>query len=81
MMDWQPIETAPKDGRWVLVYSPFGVNSDMDDPPLYVTTARFDAEWRGGVWYHHYADGIGHCIKGATMWAPIRAPDDRSVTG
>lgn len=21
-MDWQPIDTAPKDGRWVLVFAP-----------------------------------------------------------
>ena len=77
---WQPIETAPKDGRWLLVYCPDGSNSYNDDPPLFVTTAFFDSEWRGGVWYHHYDDGVGHYLQ-PTHWMPLpEAPDDRSVT-
>jgi len=70
-MKGQPIETAPKDGSWLLVYCPSGANSHNDDPPLFVTTSRFDAD--AGGWYHHYADGVGHYLK-PTMWASIYAP-------
>ena len=69
-MDWQPIATAPKDGTWLLLFSPLGVNSLDSDPPLYITTAS----WWDGVWYHHYSDGVGHFINGPTHWMPLPPP-------
>jgi hypothetical protein len=42
MTDWQPIETAPKDGIWVLLYS----------PPGGFSVARYwpSFGFRGGFW-------------------------------
>jgi hypothetical protein len=64
-MDWQPIESAPKDG-WFLAFKPscaviVGTILDGDHP---------DCEFDGGVhegWSHQYVDGITH-------WMPLPEP-------
>lgn len=76
-MKWQPIETAPKDGTWVLACVP-------DSDPFYVKTrggyslapeaihwaiyhpnSRGKAEWR---------DQYGISRPHVTHWMPLPAP-------
>ena len=45
MSDWQPIETATKDGTWVALLLPEPVQ-DSDWPPYSVTTSRWIHEVR-----------------------------------
>jgi hypothetical protein len=65
---WRPIETAPKDGRWMLIYDSAGPGPKRDDddypdwPP--VMTARWEREngWtgEGRIW-----------PEDPTHWMPI----------
>jgi hypothetical protein len=72
MTEWQPMDTAPKDGSWVLLSSDTDESSYyftpfLEGPPLHVVTAH----WRFGSWEHHYNDGIGHSINSPTGWMPL----------
>lgn len=67
---WQPIETAPKDGRFVLLLDRANIPGDG------VIMGRYDAD--AGAWY----DGCGmeryeqdESLK-PTRWRPIPAPPD-----
>ena len=61
-MDWQPIDTAPKDGRSILVY---GLPKDIEG-------VRFTAP---GV-HAAYWDSIdsSYCLKGASWLGPFIEP-------
>lgn len=68
-MDWQPIETAPKDGTIILLFC----------PEYEMLTDRYGA----GEWEDHgpYAEQMGapgtwiHFLEGEpTHWAPISPP-------
>jgi hypothetical protein len=66
------METAPKDGSWVLLSSDDDQNSYIYSPfiaetPLHVVTAR----WNFDAWDHHYNDGMGHNIDSPTGWMPL----------
>ena len=75
-MEWQPIETAPKDGTWVLCY---GLAHDEDASEPRIFTAVW-TNWRNGKklknWWWQFAwfDGgyYGECEP--THWMPIPAP-------
>lgn len=43
MSDWRPIDTAPKDGTWVLIYSP------LISISLYPMAAFWDDGWMSVV--------------------------------
>lgn len=69
-MDWQPIETAPKDGRTILVF---------DDGEVVTVKWRYDDRW-GGAWgsEDYIQDGsiyddalIAHS---PTHWMPLPDP-------
>ena len=60
-MNWQPIETAPKDGTNFLACSP--------------TSSVFWAHWANGVvdsssWHESH----GYMARTATHWMPVPAP-------
>lgn len=63
--DWQPIETAPKDGTAILGFFPqrMGYIARQDAIPIY---------WRGHLWANSTS---GHDIyDGPTRWMPLPAP-------
>lgn len=59
LLDWQPIETAPKDGTMILA----GRNQAID-------LVRWGEEWNGMNWL----DAGGHVIGRPTHWMPLPAP-------
>lgn len=65
-MDWQPIETAPKDGTEVILYV-----ADFDS----VTTGWYSS--RTGLWPRHdefTEDGDACNIGLPTHWMPLPEP-------
>jgi hypothetical protein len=64
---WQPIETAPKDGTWVLVYDP-----SIIKPSHRVQVAHYDAD--AALWMDQF-----NCAVDSPVWAPM--PERRLPTG
>ena len=79
-MNWQPIETAPKDGTWVLVYGD-GTKDERENGKIAV--AQY-TNWRNGVthkegWWQFawYDGGYYGQFNNPTHWAPLpEAPTD-----
>jgi hypothetical protein len=68
-MKWQPIATAPKDGRHVLV-------SCNQDPPAFVSEAFYEADGDRG-WYQantHWTDAHDGSLRDVTHWMPLPKP-------
>jgi hypothetical protein len=67
-MDWQPIETAPKDGTHILIYCP--------------EEKRIVSSWwwnqpktkRGGAWYGTDPMDRLNWIQFPTHWTPLPPP-------
>lgn len=87
MSEWQPIETAPRDGTAILLFYPEGRwidpgeanDSDGQVQPDMIV-ARFDVEWgkRSGMdancWEGYYN---AFCGRGEpTHWMPLPDPPD-----
>lgn len=77
MTDWQPIETAPKDGSAISViggeYISEAANKKPLNFPLTVQYAPDGGGYSGCLWSHaidHYY-GIGCC---PTHWMPLPKP-------
>lgn len=68
-MEWQPIETAPKDGTWVLVWGPPAEDSDDDGPAAVV-------RWNGYFWEMDATDDRGEFSPPfcETHWMPLPEP-------
>ena len=71
-MQWQPIETAPKDGTWLLVTG-FKKGKRKTISHLYVVAAWFHFSERypekGGYWY--YGEDNDLFIREPTHWADL----------
>ena len=69
MGNWQPIETAPKDGMQILVWSP--VFRELPPNPRYLL-----ARWNGVLW--SMGQGLGWSHEGAIecefVWMPLPPP-------
>lgn len=63
---WQPIETAPKDGRKVLLYDSGYVHSDSS-----YLIAGFDM---GAWWGQSTRSGVSIVWRNATHWMPLPEP-------
>lgn len=80
MSEWQTIETAPKDGTWVLVCGgAIDYGWDGDTAPMAVV-AQFTHELNGterseGTWQFAWYDGgyYGE-YENPTHWMPLRDP-------
>jgi hypothetical protein len=78
MGEWQPIETAPKDGRFVLLHVPKGLESGVITVGAYWKsdargeTGRFlKGHWDG--WLGMDADIVSSWCH-PTHWMPLPAP-------
>lgn len=68
MQEWQPIETAPKDGRDILVH--------VKAPSANLV---YIAHWGSEDWVSHYGTGGGSCLNGwksPAYWAPYTPPKE-----
>ncbi len=73
--EWQPIETAPKDGRWVLVYGGKSVHDPQDGSRAFECKCdtviqafqNLSGEWEG------MADGWTYR---PTHWMPLPPPPE-----
>lgn len=63
---WQPIETAPKDGSWIL-----GWRQHATRPRL----IQFDTD------YEEWANEDGEHVYSITHWMPLPTPPKRSMEG
>lgn len=71
MSGWQPIETAPKDGTWLLLAGPSGYIST----PLRVEVCHYDAEFRPlQPWVNHAGDSFLDGGNAPTAWMPLPPP-------
>ena len=64
--EWQPIETAPKDGTPIIAYRP-------TKPPHVEGMYWAGPGGEGGAWYWHY-DGDGPTSTPPTHWMPLPTP-------
>jgi hypothetical protein len=71
MMDWQPIETAPKDGSFVLAYNAGSMFQDMVEETMWIV------QFSGGRW-RIALDGQS---AQPTHWMPLPAPPAPNQNG
>jgi hypothetical protein len=64
MSEWQPIETAPKDGTNILAWGPHGTGC---------LVVGFD-EAVHPAWPWHTLDGLNYSLTTFTHWMPLPAP-------
>lgn len=72
-MEWQPIETAPKDGTWVLVY---GDGADDEAEQRKIAVAQFTNYLNGRTtdWHWQFAwydGGYYGVFDNPTHWMPL----------
>lgn len=75
MSEWQPIETAPKDGRHILLFAP-GYRPDINPPDYYV------AQWRYGMWSLVHAGGYAVDAlldEEPSHWMPLPNPPSANL--
>lgn len=80
--DWQLIETAPKDGTWLLLYIPEGIEDrsyEVEDAPL-ITMGRWgpqdmvSADWYSVEGHYEFWDYGGHTGAGTSEYQCIVKP-------
>lgn len=65
---WQPIETAPKDGTYIILAAPSGYTGT----PLRVEVCKYDAEYRPlQPWVNHSNDSFTDGGVEPTHWMPL----------
>lgn len=68
-MKWQPMETAPKNGKTILIFDSYAQirGETMGDDGYGITCARFD---RGNWQIHCRNDNIIYCVN-PTHWMEL----------
>jgi len=69
--NWQPIETAPKDGTIILIYEP----PYLDFPDA--VGVMYTVVWGASFGYHTWAEANGETymtFDRSTHWMPLPAP-------
>lgn len=70
MSEWKPIETAPKDGTFVLLYSP-----DAKEPSIFVGyfISHVDGDEWFSEWHDAWVDDGAKVISDVTLthWMPL----------
>jgi uncharacterized protein DUF551 len=79
MSEWQPIETAPKDGTWILGWMPYDSGGGEAGFAYVMAYSKFGNEAArvryGGEGYWHEAGGEADWMLGPTHWMPLpKAP-------
>ena len=70
-MKWQPIETAPKDGTYILLAGPSGYYTT----PLRVSVCRYAPVFRPRQpWVDHADDSFTDGGDAPTHWMPLSEP-------
>jgi hypothetical protein len=64
-VNWQPIDTAPRDGTRVLVWWAYRLCADA---------AHWDAESDGGEWVGYFGDTGYASDSECTHWMPLPEP-------
>ncbi len=65
---WLPIDTAPRDGTWILLAGPSGYGST----PLRVEVCRYDPDYRPlNPWQTHSNDAFTDGGPEPTHWLPL----------
>ena len=74
-MEWQPIETAPKDGTYILVANERGAWI-AHWAPVAVSGYRFDQPWRSVMLNHwHMPQDVRY--EPPTHWQPLHPPKEQ----
>jgi hypothetical protein len=82
---WQPIETAPRDGTWVLLAGGECESNEESDNRGRVVTAQWTTEYRSntgdrliadfGRWeFAYYDSGVYGEYENPTFWQPLPSP-------
>lgn len=70
----QPIETAPRDGTFIMLWAPSGYHAI----PWRCEVGSYYAEYRLAPWRTHSGDSFEEGGEAPTHWSPL--PDDGSLT-
>jgi hypothetical protein len=70
---WQPIETAPKDGTHIVVFTVNGVDDD-DRPTMRIVRWKEAGKRNKEHWELSHYDAFGTLPADATHWMPLPAP-------
>ena len=72
LLGWQPIDTAPKDGRWIIVTSPCW-QTRCPAEESHALIVRWNANVDG--WCHEFEEGGGGFVLSEQChWMPLPEP-------
>lgn len=76
--DWRPIETAPRDGTYILLGGPSGYTTT----PLRVEVCRYDAEYRPlQPWVNHANNSFMDGGEAPACWQPLYGSHETALAG
>lgn len=70
-MEWQPIDTAPRGGKWILVYEGGAINTKYSrcDVARWLPKGPY-SDSKGPGWYN----GAAVLLQPPTHWMPLPEP-------